>query len=409
MDGRNLKSYKLSIIVLVFALVAFGAGFYFGRNRTAGTLGSETLRIANPTLASSTIDLGEFWQVWSILDQKFVNAHGTTTPSIQDKLYGAIEGLTAAYGDPYTVFMPPEEAKAFQSDINGSFEGVGMELGMKGNSIVVISPLKNTPAYNAGMKSGDVILSIDGKTTAGMVVDEAVQLIRGKAGTVVDLGVGRTGKNQPVDVKITRGVIDVPTVDTDTKGDVFIIHLYNFYAPAADAFRQALRTFAESGKTKLILDLRGNPGGYLESAVDMASWFLPLGKVVVRENYGPNIPEDVYRSKGYDVFNSNLKMVILVDGGSASAAEILSGALHEQGVATLVGTKTFGKGSVQELLDISPDASLKVTIARWLTPNGISISNNGLTPDYVVNVTDDDLKAGKDPQMDKAIQILDQQ
>jgi len=349
-----------------------------------------------------------FWETWNILSQKFVYTHKDAKKiTDQDKIWGAIQGLTAAYGDPYTVFMPPEESKVFAGDISGNFEGVGMELAIKDKNIVVVAPLKGTPAYNAGVQKGDVVLAIDGKTTAGMSVDEAVKLIRGKAGTVVTIKFARDGKTEPVEIKIIRGIIDVPTAETEIKGDVFVIKLYNFYAPSVDKFKLALRDFIASGKTKLILDLRGNPGGYLESAVDMASWFLPLGKTVVKEDFGTNIDEQIYRSKGYDIFNSNLQMMILADSGSASASEILAGALQEHKIAKIVGTKTFGKGSVQELINITPDTSLKVTIARWLTPNGISISDGGLTPDYEVNMTADDVKANKDPQMDKAISLLD--
>jgi carboxyl-terminal processing protease len=258
------------------------------------------------------------------------------------------------------------------------------------------------------VKTGDILVSIDGKTTANMTVDDAVKLIRGKAGTDVTIDFGREGISKPVKIKITRGVIDIPTTETEVKGDVFIIRLYNFYATSADKFREALREFSQSGKDKLVLDLRGNPGGYLEAAVDMASWFLPMGKVVVRESFGPNIDEQIYRSRGFDAFNSNLKMVILVNEGTASASEILAGALQEQDVAKLVGTKTFGKGSVQELLDLDGKTSLKVTIAKWLTPKGVSISDGGLKPDYEVKITDADIKAGKDPQLEKAIEVLDE-
>lgn len=407
MEGRNLKNYKGFLITVVLILAAFGAGIYFGKSERSAK-NSMPLIESSAETSSSTISLDQFWTVWNILQDKFVYTHKNAKKiNDQDKIWGAIEGMTASYGDPYTVFFPPEESKNFASDISGNFEGIGMELGVKDSNIVVVSPLKDTPAYNAGVKKGDVLLSIDGKSTAGMSVDEAVKLIRGKAGTVVDIKFGREGKSQPIELKITRQVINVPTTETEIKGDVFIIRLYNFYATSPEQFRLALREFANSGKNKLVLDLRGNPGGYLEAAVDMASWFLPLGKTVVTEDFGPNMDQETYRSKGYDVFSDSLKMVILVDEGSASAAEILAGALSEQGVAKLVGTKTFGKGSVQELINIPPDSSLKVTIARWLTPKGISISDNGLLPDYEVKITDDDIKAGKDPQMDKAIEVLE--
>ncbi len=410
---EHIHRHKAAGIIGIIVLAAFFGGLYLGKTVRADSSG-EPLGLQSSSqalsVASSSINLDPFWAVWKILDSRFVMTHkNQKAVTNQDKIWGAIEGLTAAYGDPYTVFMPPAESTDFKTNISGDFEGVGMELAIKDNAIVVVAPLKNTPAYNAGIKTGDMLLSIDGKTAAGMSVDSAVGLIRGKAGTVVDLKFLRNNVSDPLEFKVTRSVINIPTLETSTKGDVFIMRLYNFYAPSADQFRMGLREFAESNKHKLILDLRGNPGGYLDAAVDMASWFLPMGEVVVRENFGPNVDEDVHRSKGYDVFNKSLHMMILVNQGSASAAEILSGALQEHGIAKLVGTRTFGKGSVQELLPITSDTSLKITIARWLTPNGISISENGLTPDYNVEITDADFKAGKDPQLDKAMQLLDQQ
>ena len=411
MNEENIKKYKVVILSTVITLIIFGLGVFVGRTGNHNTSG-ETLNIVNDgsgTVSSTTIDMTPFWTVWNLLSQKFVQTHkNVKTPTNADKIYAAIQGMTSAYGDPYTIFMPPVENTNFNTNISGDFEGVGMELALDDSgNIVVVAPLKGTPAYDAGIKTGDILLSIDGTSTASIDVDSAVNMIRGKAGTVVDLTFSRTGQTKPLDFKVTRAVINVPTINTEMKGDVFVIQLYNFYEPSANEFRGALREFAQSGKSKLILDLRGNPGGYLDAAVDMASWFLPLGDVVVRENFGSSTPEQIYRSKGYDAFNSNLKMMILVNGGSASAAEILSGALQEHGIAKLVGTQTFGKGSVQQLMQITPDTSLKITIAKWLTPNGISISQSGLTPDYVVPMTDTDIEAGKDPQMAKAISLLD--
>ena len=252
---------------------------------------------------------------------------------------------------------------------------------------------------------GDKIYRVDGATTTEISLDKTLYLIRGEIGTLVHLTLYREGVDEPIEVSVIREVIQIPTIDTEKKGDVFIIRLYGFPATGADLFRGALKDFADSGLNNLVLDLRGNPGGYLEVAVDMASWFLPEGKVVVREEE-KNGAGQVYRSKGYNVFGDTFHFVILVDGGSASAAEILAGALAQQGVATLVGTQTFGKGSVQELVAITPDTSLKVTIARWITPNGTNLSAGGIIPDVVVELTKEQVEAGEDPQLDRAIEIL---
>lgn len=355
-----------------------------------------------------TIDFAPFWKAWAIINKDFVPTSTSTKPvTDQDKVWGAIQGMVGSLGDPYTVFFPPVESKQFASEIKGSFSGVGMEVGQENGVITVISPLKGSPAEAAGMRAGDKILKINDKDTTRFTTEEAVNLIRGEEGTTVTLTVARQGKTAPFEVKIVRQVINFPITETKNLGDgIFYIALYSFTENSATIFRNALREFIESGNTKLVFDLRGNPGGYLESALDMASWFLPPGATVIREDHGPNKEESVHRSRGYDIFTEKLKMVILVDGGSASAAEILAGALSEHGKATLIGEKTFGKGSVQELVPVTSDTSLKVTIARWLTPKGNSISEQGITPDIVVKRTEEDLKAGKDSQLDRAVQFL---
>jgi carboxyl-terminal processing protease len=210
-----------------------------------------------------------------------------------------------------------------------------------------------------------------------------------------------------LEIKVTRDVINIPTIDSELRPDgIFVIELYNFSAVSSGLFRNALRDFIQSGSNKLIFDLRGNPGGYLEAAVEIASWFLPQGSAVVTEDYADKQSDIVHRSRGYNVFSSDLKMVILVDRGSASASEILAGALQHYGIAQLVGTNTFGKGSVQELVPITADTSLKITVARWLNPGGKQIPVEGIPPDVEVKRTDEEIKEGKDSQLDKAIEIL---
>lgn len=385
-------------------VISFIGGVYAGYENRPEVEKVTNLFNKEQGVTAATVDFEPFWRAWNVLNEKYVDAGEVDT---QEKVWGAISGLAASTGDPYTVFFPPEEAKVFEEDISGSFGGVGMEIGMRNSTLTVISPLKGTPAERAGIQSGDQIIAIDGESTANITVEEAVQKIRGEIGTDVELQVIREEASNPITITITRANIEIPAIETELhESGVFIIRLFNFSAQSPFEFRNALREFARSGSTDLVLDLRGNPGGFLEAAVDMASWFLPAGKVVVKEELRSGEEGRVYRSKGYNVFSENLDMVVLVNSGSASASEILAGALSEHGVASLIGTTTFGKGSVQELVDITNETSLKVTVAKWLTPEGTSISEGGITPDIEVEVTQEDVTAGVDPQLQQAIEHL---
>jgi len=401
---RIKQEFKNSITLVAVAVIFLALGIFIGfSNRPAVT---QINNISNKDEGVvSTADFDPFWKAWHLIDEKYPGADKITA---QARVWGAIQGLVGSLNDPYSVFFPPDEAKQFNEDVSGSFGGIGIEIGMKDKTLTVIAPLKDTPAYKAGVKAGDFILKIDGTSTADMSIDKATSLIRGEKGTSVKLSLFHDGDKQPHDVTIIRDTINAPTLDTEKRPDgIFVIKLYEFSENAPTLFKNAIEEFKASGDTKLLLDLRGDPGGYLDGAIDIASWFLPSGTKVVIEDYGNNQPEVIHRSKGYDTWDhKNDKMIILVDGGSASAAEILAGALSENGVAKLVGAETYGKGSVQEVIDLTPDTTLKITIAKWLTPNGISISEKGLTPDYKVDSTPADDAANKDPQLDKAVELL---
>lgn len=389
------------VFVAIFAtiLIGFGAGYVVGNNNS--------FSFSKSTQASEQVEMEAFWKVWNELEEKFVSASTTQKVSDEDKLFGAISGLVESVGDPYTVFFTPELKEDFDESITGTFSGVGMEVGVHDDNLTVVAPLKNSPSQRAGILAGDHVVSIDGTSTKGMSTEEAVTLIRGEKGTVVTLEILRKGESELRTVPITRDTIVVPTIETEHIGDVFVIRLYTFGTSATAEFRQALREFATSKKKKLVLDLRGNPGGYLDAAVDISSWFLPAGKIIVSEDFGAGEESKVFRSKGYNIFRSDLRMVVLIDKGSASASEIVAGALQEHGVAKLVGEQSFGKGSVQELVDITPTTALKVTIARWLTPNGNSISNGGLTPDVKVEFDAESYKEKEvDTQLQKALELL---
>lgn len=398
---QALKRIGLFILALLIIGAGFGIGVYVGRNqqpdidKISGLYNKETLK-------PDDVDFGPFWKAWSLLEEKYVDGSKIDP---QKLVYGAIAGMTEAIGDPYTVFFPPKENELFESEIKGRFEGIGAEIGMRDNILTIISPLKGSPAAAAGLLAGDKILKIDDKTTNDIPVDEAVTFIRGEKGTQVALTVLRKDEEEPRVIKITRDVIRLPIIEMDrVDGDIFIIKLYNFSENAPLEFRRALSEFARSGSTRLILDLRNNPGGYLEGAIDIASWFFESGTVVAREQFGDG-QEIVYRSKGYNAL-LNTKVVVLVNEGSASASEILAGALRDQRNIKLIGIKTFGKGSVQELTPLTDKTSLKVTIARWLTPSGTSLSENGLDPDYKVELKREDIEQEKDPQLDKALEVI---
>lgn len=402
---KSLPLLGIGLSVLL-AAAAFFSGLHVGSDVAQEASILSFFRSAE-TRADDSVDLTEFWEVWNLLEKKYVTSASSTPLTDAERIQGAIDGLVRSYDDPYTIYLPPVEAAAFEEDISGNFSGVGMEVGIRNDIVTVIAPLPGSPAEKAGLIAGDMLVRIDGESTEGWSIDEAVRKIRGEKGTEVTLSVFREGEGEFLEFKVVRDTIMIPTSKTEVKGDVFVISLYSFNALAEMEMQQALREFVKSKKRKLILDLRGNPGGYLEGAVGIASYFLPLGKTVVRESFGAEGREEVYRSSGKAVNNLTPdRFVVLVDEGSASASEILAGALKEHGIATIIGTNTFGKGSVQELVELDGGASLKVTVARWLTPNGTSISEGGLAPNIVVERTVDDRTAGKDPQLDAALEFL---
>lgn len=390
------------------AAVAFGAGVLLGGNGSTGSVVSHIPLVGDGLDATpdQSADLTDFWKAWNALDTNYVVTHASSTlPSVKDRIYGAISGLASSYGDPYTVFFPPEEAKAFSDNISGSFAGVGMEIDVKDNVLTVIAPLKGTPAEAAGIKAGDLIATINGKSTDGLSTDKAVSQIRGPVGTTVDFTIIRDGTS--LDIKVVRDTIQVPETkdNLDEASGVYSIALYEFTANSADLFDQAFSRFKALGSKKLIIDLRSNPGGYLDAAVDIASHFLPKGATVVTEDFGGKDTNNVHTSLGYNDVPAGTKIVVLIDGGSASASEILAGALQDAHSATIIGQKSFGKGSVQTLIDLDK-GSLKVTVARWITPAGHWIMGNGITPDIKVAYIKADTLTGNDSQVARAIKFL---
>ncbi|KKU51594.1 MAG: hypothetical protein A3H69_03420 [Candidatus Sungbacteria bacterium RIFCSPLOWO2_02_FULL_47_9] len=396
---------KIGIILAACAIIAvsFMSGVFLGEQRTPSPDYVINVSGKNPSVPlQHAADFSIFWDVWSRLEDKFVDKQKIDPEKL---VFGAVDGMVKSLGDPYTVFFPPEEAKRFNDDIHGEFGGIGAEIGMRKGILTVISPLKDSPSEHAGILAGDKILKINSTSTLDLTLDEAVSYIRGEKGTPVLLTIVHEKAETAKEIKVIRGTIQIPVTDTKKlEAGIFYIHLYNFNENSPREFRKALIEFQNSGSTKLILDVRNNPGGYLQAAVDMASWFLPEGDVVAREHFSSG-EELLYRSVGYRVLERT-PVVVLINQGSASASEILAGALRDKRDIKLIGQKSFGKGSVQELEQLLGNASLKVTIAKWMTPNGHSINELGLEPDIAVEIKQEDVDNTRDPQLDKAVEVL---
>lgn len=351
--------------------------------------------------SESSFDFNLYWEVWDRLKRDYVDKNKI---SDEDMFYGSLRGLASSMGDPYTVFMDPEEVKEFLGDMSGSFEGIGAEIGMRHDIITIIAPLSGMPAEKAGLRSGDRVYEINGESTLGLSVDAAVKKIRGPKDSEVVLTVIRDDEDKPLDITITRGLIVVKSVKTEMRADgILIITVSNFNDDTLSLFKEAMQEALLKNPKGIVLDLRNNPGGYLDTAIAMASAWVPEGPVVI-EQFGEGRREEYFSSGGAPL--QDFKTVVLINGGSASASEIVAGALRDYKRATLVGDQSFGKGSVQGLRDLSGGSSLKVTVAQWMTPAGDYINNKGISPNIVVELTKEDINADLDPQLDKAIELI---
>ncbi len=388
-----------STLILALAIGFFG-GIYFQKSHQSGsTLGT----IVNQDVSKpDSVDFSMFWDAWNLIHRNYVDKGKLDT---QKLVYGAIDGMVNSIGDPYTVFFPPQESKAFAEQIKGSFGGVGIELGNRDNMLTVIAPIKGTPAERAGILAGDKIAKIDGISTDGMKVEAAVNKIRGPKGTSVTLSIARASAKELKDYKLARETIKIPAVAWKmVNGNVAYLQVFIFNQNVDAEFKKAADEISHSSANRIVLDVRNNPGGLLDSAVNLAGYFLDTGKVVTIEKSGNGL-ENTFKTAA----NAKLKnypLVILINKGSASASEILAGALHDQRQVTLIGETSFGKGSVQEIDELPKGSSLKITIAKWYTPNGISINENGIKPTVEVPRTDDDILNNRDPQLDKALEII---
>lgn len=352
------------------------------------------------------IDFKLFWDTWDLLSRSYYDKKAIDPTKL---FYGAISGMVAAVGDPYTMFLPPEQQKFSKEELNGSFEGVGIELGFnKDKRLVVIAPLSGTPAEKAGIKPGDLIVKIDDKDTTNMSLPEAVNLIRGPKGSKITLAIFREGETDTRMFNLTRDTIIVKSVEVsykDTKSGkkVAIIKLSRFGERTNDEWNEAVSSLLSANSQAVVLDLRNNPGGFLESAVFIGSEFLDGGNVVLQEDSeGNRMPFKVNRNGKL----LSIPMEVLINKGSASASEIVAGALQDRKRAQLIGEKSFGKGTIQEAQDLAGGAGIHITVAKWLSPNGRWVNDTqGFEPDIAVGMDKED--ATKDPQLDKAIELLE--
>lgn len=396
---KAIKIYLVAILILA----AFVIGLFIGRSDWVERQLAQKVQpeiIGKYTSKTEKVDFNLFWEVWNILEKRFIKQ-----PLDYEKmLYGAIEGGVKALGDPYTVFMDPDMSKKFAQEMEGTFEGIGAEIGVKNNKITVIAPLSGSPAEKAGLKAKDVILKIDDRETVGMSLIEAVYQIRGKKGTKVRLTIKREGIPKPKEITITRETIEVKSVRYEIKDDIAYIEIRYFGDPTTREFREAVTDILTRNPKGIILDMRNNAGGYLQTAVDIVSEFIEKGKVVAIEEFSDGRKNE-FKARGRARLKG-LPCLVLINEGSASASEIVAGALRDHGVAKLIGKKTFGKGTVQELESLSGGTSLRISVAKWLTPKGQNINGNGLDPDIKVELTEKDYEADRDPQLDKALELL---
>ena len=417
------KFKKILLIILAVVIIAgvWSVGFFEGANwGWKANLPSPFEKILNKEkpVEIPSGDMSIFWETWKVILQKYVNRQNLETSKI---IEGATKGLVESLGDPFSEFLNAKENAALSQELSGEFFGVGMEISRKNNAIVVVSPLPGTPAETAGLQPNDIILKIDKQETSDLSSQEAANLIRGPQGTTVTLTIYRPTWNEAKEVKLVRDKIVIPSlkwqmldnkdylISHSVQNNIAYLRIYSFNQPLTFDFYQAAFQIINANPKGLIIDLRNNPGGYLDSVINIGGWLLPKGAIVLKEDFGDSEIK-IYRANGNGLLK-DIPTVVLANEGTASASEILAGALRDERGVKLIGTKTFGKGSVQELVPLENDNSLKITIAKWLTPNGTIIQDNGLIPDVEIKNEEDlgsytQINLEKDKQLQTAIAEL---
>lgn len=407
----SLKTIRTWVFLVIFALLCGNIGYRMGvRGVTFGVSPERQIVINAETPPDREVDFSLFWDVWGRLEQKYLDK---TKLDTQKMVHGAISGMVSSLGDPYTVFLPPKENEDFKGDLSGEFEGVGAQLGSKEEKIIVIAPLKDHPAEKAGIRAGDWIVQVNGEDTFGWTVPQAVSKIRGPKGSSVTLQVLSEGEEKPRDLKVTRDTITIKSVEvefrtstgcTENCSEVAYIKLARFGDQTNDEWGQVVSSIRSRQNTSklagVVLDMRNNPGGYFQSAIHIASEFIKNGVVVIQENSdGTRETFSVTRVGSL----LDIPLTVLINKGSASASEIVAGALRDHNRGKLVGEKTFGKGSVQQPEDLPDGSGIHITTARWIMPKGEWINGTGIKPDIEVLPPEGTASAELDPQLDRAI------
>jgi len=388
------NKFLQSFIILIWIISIFFLGYFAGYGSVSGL--PQRLIGQEPPERYQYIDFSKFWEALEEIEKNYIGEL-----DYEDIIEGAITGMVASLGDPFSTYITPENINLFQEEINGTFEGIGAEISVKDGQIIIVSPLEGSPAERAGVMAGDIIKQINGENVALMTLEEVVLKIRGEKGTWVTLTIIREGEEAPLEIKIRRDEIRVKSVRYELKNnDIAYIRILRFDNTTHSLFKQAVRQLKKDKAKGVILDLRNNPGGYLEAAIRITSEFIKEGVIAIEE-FKDGKQEKIYATgKGKLV---DIPLVVLINQGSASGSEIVAGAIQDQKRGILIGEKTFGKGTVQELNPLTRGGALKITIAKWLTPNGINIESNGLVPDIEVEWDEGE----EDIQLKRAIEEVE--
>lgn len=390
-----MKPFK-ALFTILLLLISFVLGGIFFDDYTQSF-------INNTPLGGNTIETTSLQDVYGFLQDKYL--YPDKINDSQKLELGSIKGLVGALDDPYTVYFSQEEYNDFQENLEGKFEGIGAEIGIKEEQLIIVTPIDGTPAYKAGLLAGDELIAIDGESTTGLTVEKAVTKIRGKKGTEVKLDIVREGQEGVQNFTIIRDIIDIPNIIVEEKDSVGVISIAQFQEQTAQELSKEIASLQNKGINNIVLDLRNNPGGYLQAAVETVELFVPKGSTAVIEKAKDNKVVETLKTKKSPLYE-DIKLVVLINQGSASASEIVAGALRDLKQTQLIGKQSFGKGVVQSIQSFTDGSVLKYTVAEWVTPSGNAINKEGIKPDIEIELTAEDIKNKNDIQLQKALEVV---